>query len=183
MELSLTLISGVWQKSKEGLIKCFDGTITRTRFSLFQNLQKCRTKQSVTCVSAICTGLSDRWCYSSTSLLALVCEYGVTHYDGWSNYVPVGPLWPSTSKSAQPHSWKNSSMSLNLDFRFVDEESLKIPLFRILALFFFVSLSAHPECWNKDKREWARCCLRGGSVVLWKLFSEAHRESRPVVLR
>lgn len=29
---------------------------------------------------------------SSTSLLALVCEYGMTHYDEWSNYVSVRPL-------------------------------------------------------------------------------------------
>lgn len=73
------------------------------------------------------------------------------------------------------HLRRNCAVSLNLDSR---TKSL-LPFFW-LSVFLF--LSAHPECWNKDKK-WARCCLGGGSVVLWKLFSEPHRESRPVVLR
>lgn len=54
---------------------------------------------------------------SSNRPLALVCEYGVTHYDGWANYMPVRPLWALNSLSAQhTHGGMMSVLESGLSF-------------------------------------------------------------------
>lgn len=61
----------------------------------------------------------------------LVCEHGVTHYDGWSNYVPTRPL---------RHSWTICSV-LESGFSYT-WNCTKTLLSFLSALSVFLSLSA-----------------------------------------
>lgn len=145
------LASCVWQKSKEGQKKRSILTALcpghHSHCWNFKNVQKFRTKPLIICVLAVHSGLCDMWCKNHTSLLTLVCEYGVTSHDGWSNYVHVRPLWHSTPLAPNtlmgcPWIWTLDLWTWNCTKSVFSTHWLSVFLF----------LRAHPECWNKDKK-------------------------------